>query len=178
MSSPEKRRDMDIIKLMMHDFKVTMDNEDSAHDFTVEFNGPQNTLYANGHWQVQVRLPIEYPFKSPSIGFKNKIFHPNIDEESGSVCIDVLNQTWSPLYDLVNIFEMFLPQLLTYPNPSDPLNPRAASMMSQDSTLYEQTIKLYIQNFASLPNDDSKPNIDANSLDANSLESGDSFDQF
>ena len=90
-------------------------------------------------------------------GFCNRIFHPNIDELSGSVCLDVINQviiartvtnyahivpqTWSPMFDMINIFEVFLPQLLRYPNPSDPLNGEAAAMMMRDAKTYEVKVK-------------------------------------
>ena len=43
--------------------------------------------------------------------------------------------------DLLNVFEVFLPQLLLYPNPSDPLNGEAAALMMRDRTSYEQKVK-------------------------------------
>ncbi|KAK4981910.1 ubiquitin-conjugating enzyme E2 H, partial [Elasticomyces elasticus] len=111
----------------MSDYEVTLVND--------------NTPFAGGIWKIHVELPDQYPYKSPSIGFTNKIFHPNIDELSGSVCLDVINQTWSPMYDMINIFEVFLPQLLRYPNPTDPLNGEAAALLMRDSKGYEARVK-------------------------------------
>ncbi|KAJ5785276.1 Ubiquitin-conjugating enzyme E2 [Penicillium pulvis] len=124
-------------------------NRSLVQEFYVRFKGPEETPFTGGHWKIHVELPDQYPYKSPSIGFVNRIFHPNIDELSGSVCLDVINQTWSPMYDMLNIFEVFLPQLLRYPNPSDPLNGEAAALMMREPKAYEAKVKEYVSKYAS-----------------------------
>ena len=80
------------------------------------------------------------------------------------MCLDVINQSWSPMFgrclfisfaanfvtmaellavlaDLINVFEVFLPQLLAYPNPSDPLNGEAAALMLRDPEKYKAKIR-------------------------------------
>ncbi|GAM19728.1 hypothetical protein SAMD00019534_029030 [Acytostelium subglobosum LB1] len=147
MSSPNRRRDLDLTKLMMSNYEVTM-SPDSMAEFTVTFNGPKDSPYFGGTWKVRVELPPNYPYKSPSIGFLNKIYHPNVDLASGSVCLDVINQTWSPMFDLINIFEVFLPQLLLYPNPTDPLNGEAASMLLKEPEKFKLKVKEFVNKYA------------------------------
>ena len=150
MSSPKssKRRiDTDVIKLIESKHQVTV-RSDNLNDLIVKFHGPLGTPYEDGVWKVRVNLPDDYPFKSPSVGFLNKIYHPNIDEDTGVVCLDVINQNWSALYDLSNIFETFLPQLLTYPNSKDPLNPIAADLQLLKPEAYEKKVIEYVRRYA------------------------------
>lgn len=43
--------------------------------------------------------------------------------------------------DLVNVFEVFLPQLLLYPNPTDPLNGEAAALLMREPEAYNLKVK-------------------------------------
>ncbi|CAF0740973.1 unnamed protein product [Didymodactylos carnosus] len=131
--SPGKRRmDTDVIKLIESKHEVTLMS--GLNEFMVKFPGPRETPYEGGVWNIRVDLPDKYPFKSPSIG---------------TVCLDVINQTWTPMYDLANIFESFLPQLLAYPNPVDPLNGDAAALYLHKPDDYKKKVKEYVQRFAS-----------------------------
>lgn len=50
--------------------------------------------------------------------------------------------------ELINIFEIFLPQLLRYPNPADPLNGEAAALLMRDPKAYAKKIETYVERFA------------------------------
>lgn len=145
-----KRKQIDIKNLLLSGYTIEdSEKNNNPFDFIItNFKGPKESLYEGGIWKIHVQLPENYPYKSPSIGFVNKIFHPNVDEKSGTICLDVLNQKWSPLFELKNVFDVFLPQLLLYPNPSDPLNHEAANMLLHHKNDYKEKVKKYIKTYA------------------------------
>ena len=52
------------------------------------------------------------------------------------------------MFDLTNIFETFLPQLLLYPNPADPLNGEAAALMLKDIEKYKRKVSDMVRKYA------------------------------
>ena len=142
MTSPNRRKQEDVIKLSMMDYPVV---ETGPLEYEVSFIGPKDTLYEGGEFTVKITLPMEYPFKSPSVGFVTSVYHPNVDLRSGSICLNVLTAHWSPLFDLFHIVSVFLPQLLQYPNANDPLNQEAGKLYIENRTQYNKNVKNYIK---------------------------------
>jgi ubiquitin-conjugating enzyme E2 H len=50
------------------------------------------------------------------------------------------------MFDLINIFDIFLPQLLLYPNPTDPLNAEAAALHMKNQDKFKERVS-YLKNF-------------------------------
>jgi ubiquitin-conjugating enzyme (huntingtin interacting protein 2) len=52
--------------------------------------GPDDTPYKGGLFQIDITLPPEYPYKPPKMKFETKIWHPNISSQTGAICLDIL----------------------------------------------------------------------------------------
>jgi ubiquitin-conjugating enzyme E2 H len=145
-----KRASRDIKELSDLGFSVFPDEGDSVQlqCFQVEVEGPAETPYEGGVWRVRFTLQPQFPFKSPSVGFVQQIYHPNIEEKSGSVCLDSLNKNWSPSFTIAHVVQDLLPYLLRYPNPDDPLNHEAAQLLKQDQSKFAKTARDHAQRYS------------------------------
>ena len=122
--------------------------------FTCNVKGPSESPFEGYEYDVRFTVSEQFPFKSPSVGFVQRIFHPNVDEMSGSICLDSLNKTWSPAFTIMNIVEAQLPFLMQYPNASDPFNRDAAAMLAKSEETYKTYAKQHCQKYARLIKED------------------------
>ena len=51
------------------------------------------------------------------------------------------------MYEIKHIFETFLPQLLSYPNPDDPFNTIAALELKNNKTKFEKNVIEHINKY-------------------------------
>lgn len=150
MAAWQKRLVRDIKELQTSGFEVVPDTgtELQLECFRVIFKGPSETPYAPGTWHVRFTVGPTFPFGSPSVGFVEKILHPNIDWASGSICLDALNKKWSPVFTLKHIVDSLLPYLLAYPNPDDPLNREAAALLRDNPQAYASQVHEAVVRYA------------------------------
>lgn len=147
MAATNPRLKTEYIKLFNAKIDVRI-REEKENELEVTIPGPPDTPYRKGNFKIYIKLPPEFPYRSPSVGFGTRIFHPNIDEKSGTVCLDVLNQYWSPLFDCTNVVQSFIPLLLSYPNASDPLNPDAASVLLKSREKFDEIVERHVAEYA------------------------------
>ena len=90
------------------------------------FIGPKETPYAKGLYFLEFKLHEDYPNKRPLARFKTKVWHPNVDKDTGIICLDYIKDKWTPDNTLRDaILRIFY--LLTQPNFSSRLNTDASN---------------------------------------------------
>jgi len=60
---------------------------------------PHDTPFEDGTFKLTIEFTEEYPNKPPTVRFVSKMFHPNVYADGG-ICLDILQNRWSPTYDV------------------------------------------------------------------------------
>ena len=64
-------------------------------EWTATIQGPPGSPYQDGTFILDIIFPRDYPFKPPTVTFRTRIYHCNINSK-GKICIDILKEQWSP----------------------------------------------------------------------------------
>ncbi|VAH73578.1 unnamed protein product [Triticum turgidum subsp. durum] len=62
----------------------------------------------------------------------------------GSICLDILQNQWSPIYDVAAILTS-IQSLLCDPNPNSPANSEAARMFSENKREYNRKVREIVE---------------------------------
>lgn len=143
MSTPVKRR-------LMRDFSRLRDDpphgvagapcSDNVMVWNAVIFGPENTPFEDGTFRLLLVFDDNYPTKPPhTVRFVTEMFHPNI-YTNGNVCLDILQNRWSPTYDVSAILTS-IQSLLHDPNTNSPANAEAARLFRENSKEYTLKVK-------------------------------------
>ena len=132
-------------------------NEDNLSEIHATINGPENTPFEGGEFDVKLEIGEDFPQKPPKGYFLTKVFHPNVSE-SGAICLSTLSSDWTEDMGLDHLF-LTIRCLLIEPNPASALNEEAGRLLLENYDDYCSRAKLMTQVHAikSAPKAASKP---------------------
>lgn len=103
--------------------------------------GPKDTVYESLKFKLTFQFPNAYPYSAPTVKFLTPCFHPNVDT-NGNICLDILKDKWSALYDVRTIL-LSIQALLGEPNTNSPLNTLAAEKWSKPEEYKKLVLETY-----------------------------------
>ncbi|KAH3468398.1 hypothetical protein KXX05_008913 [Aspergillus fumigatus] len=104
------------------------------------FPGPPGTPYEGGTYEVDIKIPNDYPFRPPVMKFVTKVWHPNVSSQTGAICLDTLSSAWSPVLTIKSAL-LSLQSLLSTPEPKDPQDAEVATMLLRRPKEFERVAR-------------------------------------
>merc|ERR1712032_1385195 len=120
--------------------------EENVRHFNITIEGPKDSAYEGGKFDLELFLPEDYPMSPPRVIFTTRIYHPNIDQ-LGRICLDILKDKWSPALQIRTVL-LSIQALLSAPNPDDPLNNQVAELWKSNEPKAIEEAKLWTKKYA------------------------------
>jgi len=130
-------------------FTVELQDESDLFEWRIWVEGPKDTPYEGGVFQLQMKFPPEYPMAPPELKFVSDFWHPNVYKDTGVVCISILHspvademsgelpeERWLPTQTVTTILLSVI-SLLSGPNFSSPANVDASVEWRKNLDVYK-----------------------------------------
>jgi len=138
------QRDIDALE---NDSEITVVQApgSSIFDLIALINGPRDTIWSEGVFQVNLRFDETYNEAPPvECYFLTIPFHPNVHPETGRPSLDFLDPQlakWSPRHHTVSFILKSIQQLLANPLLDRAVNIEAVFMLKGNPSEYERIVR-------------------------------------
>ncbi|CAF1102393.1 unnamed protein product [Rotaria sordida] len=99
---------------------------------------PRSQIYNQAAFQIEIKLPAEFPFKPPEVRFITPIYHPNVGDE-GKICVEILNPSdgFKPTTTLVDIVKAVVDRI-DNPSVDHALKPEIGQEYSSNRSAFDR----------------------------------------
>ena len=125
---------------------------DNLNEWKVIMNGPENSPYEGGKFEIKITLPADYPHKPPVFKVITKIYSALINPDDQSICHPLLDingndNCWKPTNKVSEIILSFRTMLadLTCDHIIDQ---DVAAVLQSDPEKFKKTAKEWTQKYA------------------------------
>lgn len=153
--------------------RISLPSEADIHQWQILIDGPKGSPYEvcrfpsqfpihchstregftdnpqGGVFNLHLSLPMEYPFKPPTLSFKTKIYHPNVtNDDKGSMCLGMLRaDEWKPSSKIDAVLS-FAQGLLSEPQPDDAVEGGIAREYKENKKEFVKNAKAWTKQYA------------------------------
>ena len=111
--------------------------------------GPKNSPFDGYMFKFEIKFPSNYPETAPQVFCKTQIYHMNIQESTGKVCVASLTEIdgWKRAQDISTVLlSIFI--ILSKPNPASPYRSDVAKLFNENKSQYEKNVKEWCAKYA------------------------------
>uniref|UniRef100_A0A8D2GVX5 Ubiquitin-conjugating enzyme E2 C n=1 Tax=Urocitellus parryii TaxID=9999 RepID=A0A8D2GVX5_UROPR len=143
------RLQQELMTLMMSGDKgiSAFPESDNLFKWVGTIHGAAGTVYEDLRYKLSLEFPSGYPYNAPTVKFLTPCYHPNVDTQ-GNICLDILKDKWSALYDVRTIL-LSIQSLLGEPNIDSPLNTHAAELWKNPTAFKKYLQETYSKQVSS-----------------------------
>ena len=124
------------------------ENPDIFH-WQITLIPPIGTDYEGGFFKIEAKFREDYPKSAPQLKFVTRIYHCNVDESTGHICVNTIKGAWDHIFTMEDVLNHVM-ILLYKQEPGDAFNSSAANLYKSNKNEFKEKVKKYIKEYANV----------------------------
>jgi ubiquitin-conjugating enzyme E2 D/E len=146
-----KRRLQKELQNLLHDpiegLSAAPTDASNIFSWQATIKGPPCTPYESGTFHLTMEFPDIYPRAPPTVTFVTKVYHPNIDNKNGYICLNILGMDWCPVLTVSTVL-LSVRAFLDSPDTDDPYYTEIADEYVHRRGVFDEMARSWTEEFA------------------------------